>query len=230
MYKCVVIDDDELSRGAMRHLISHYQDLELVAEFSDGQKALAFLQETKIDLLFVDVLMPGISGLELIQKIAADTGVIIISDYKEFAVDAFTLQVIDYLHKPVKIDRFAVAVRKFYQKMSSGKQEQVKGRHLFLKVDGIYRKISFDEIVYIENDGNYINIVTQSDTITPYGTIKEIESRLPAKLFFKPHRSYLVSINFVEGVDENFIITPKKLIPISRDKRKEIYELLGLKS
>ena len=236
MYKCIVVDDDPISRISIRNLVKNHRNLEFVFEAEEAQSAITYIEENNVDLIFLDVLMPDVNGFELIKMIDKSLKIIVISEYREFALDAFSFDVVDYLKKPILAKRFNEAIDRYERLIRDNKPDTIrqegvpqKSDVLFLKIDGIFRKISLGEIVYIENDGNYVNIHTEKETLSPYGTIKEIESKLPSTLFLKPHRKFIVSIDHINGVDDNFIITSKKLIPISRDRRKVVQQLLGLK-
>ena len=230
MYKCVVIDDSEMSLLSVRELIRPYLDFQIERSFEDAEEALKYLKRNSVDLVFIDILMPQLTGFDVLSKVGRDVNAIIISDHKEFAIDAFSFDVIDYLHKPIGQQRFAKAIDRFVAKVSVSADETTEGKEfIFVKVDGIFRKISMNEIVLIESVGNYVNIHTTKDVVSFYATIKEMETKLTNKKFFRPHRSFLVSSDFVEGLDENVIITSVKMVPISRERRRDVYFFLGLR-
>jgi len=230
MYRCVAIDDSEMSLLSVRELIKPYLDFEIEKSFDNAEEALFYLKRNSVDLVFIDMLMPELTGFELLSKIGRNVNAIIISEHKEFALDAFSFDVIDYLQKPINPERFAQAIDKFLAKVNTVHSDKTPEKDaIFVKVDGIFRKIPINEIVIVENLGNYITIYTTKESITPYGTMKGMEAKLPSNKFFRPHRSFLVSSNFVDGIDENFVITSVKMIPISRDRRREVFFFLGLK-
>lgn len=230
MYRCVAIDDSEMSLLSVRELIKPFLDFEIEKSFDNAIEALSYLKKNDIDLVFIDMLMPQLSGFELLSKIGRDVNAIIISDHKEYALDAFSFNAIDYMQKPLSQERFALAIDKFVTKVSTKANENIAEKEfIFVKVDGIFRKIEINEIVLVENVGNYVSIHTTKDVVSLYGTLKEMENKLTNTKFFRPHRSFLVSSDFVEGLDENVIITPVKMVPISRDRRREVYFFLGLK-
>ena len=225
---CVIIDDDPLVSTALTHLIASVPDLHLAGIFTNPREGLTYLNSNPVDLAFIDVLMPEMSGFELLDALEKRPGIIICSNKKEYAVDAFGIDAIDYLHKPILPDRFAMAIAKF---KTWHKQQQIAApnrKALFLKIEGIFRKIDFSEIIYIEKEGNYLRVVTEEVELLPYSTMKELEAKLPTEQFFRVHRSYIVNMERVEGLDENFLITDKKLIPISKERKKSVYDYLGL--
>ncbi len=235
MYKCMVVDDDAISRLAIKNLVKIHPELTLVHSAENAHEAEVFLEENEIDLVFLDVLMPDKTGFEFLRELKKNLKVILISEYREFALDAFSFEVIDYLKKPITGQRFNAAIDKFIKQTAREKAHTVSqetgkqaSKNLFIKVEGIFRKVPIKDIIYLENEGNYVKICTNAGILTPYGTIKEIENKLPENSFIRPHRKYLVAIEYVNGIDENFIITDKKLIPISRDKRRLVYQAFGL--
>lgn len=235
MYKCIVVDDDKMSRISIKNLVTHHPELQLDRQFEDAQTALNYIENNKVDLIFLDVLMPDLNGFEMIKKLEKEISIIFISEYREFALDAFSFDVVDYLKKPIILARFNEAIDRF-KKSKAKPQEpvyekpgnQIKNEYLFVKVDGMFKKVGVNDIVYVENDGNYVNICTTQETLSPYGTVKDIEKKLPTENFIKPHRKYLVAMRHINGIDENFLLTTKKLIPISRDRKKDVYNALGL--
>lgn len=237
MYKCIVIDDDDMVLSSLSSLIKQHRDLALQAEFIWAEDAEKYIKEKNVDLIFTDVMLPGENGLDFLKKQKTAAQIVIMSSEKDFAVEAFDLNVLDYLHKPISTERFNETIEKFFHKMQlntksasadSKVENKLRSNAIFVKIDMIYRKINHDEIYYLEKTGNYIKIVTKNEEIQLYSTLKEIESKLPSEKFIRIHRSYTINLNHILGIDENSVISPKELLPISKDRKKGLMEALGV--
>jgi len=195
--KCLIVDDNQLARMAMNKLVSQVQMLELVAECSDAMEAYNYLNSGQVDLLFLDIEMPGMTGIELTKKLGNKKPLIIFTTAKtDYAVEAFELSVVDYILKPVSLARFLQAVEKAKEAYDSNKQEvKIEAREfVFVKDNGILKKLNVDDILYLEAMGDYVKVHTSQKFHVLHSTLKSIEEKLPANKFLRIHRSYIVAL------------------------------------
>lgn len=211
MLTCAIIDDDEINRLTLEHYVSLTPDLELKASLADGIAGLAYLREGQpVDLLFLDIEMPHLSGLELLRLLHNPPDVIITTARNDFAVDAFELQVTDYLVKPFEYVRFSQAVERVRQRHHSRQAmapEAATGpanADVFVKVNSRMVRINFDDVLYVEALSDYVNIVTAQQKYIVYTTLKALEARLAVfPNFVRVHRSYLLNTQHIESIEDN---------------------------
>lgn len=178
-----------------------------------------------MDLIFLDVEMPEISGMELLQALIYKPAVIIISSNPKYAIDAFQFSVVDYLLKPVNdYGRFLKAVTKVssHLKNEMPGSEITSEHHLFVRIDSVLHKIAIEDILWIEAFGDYIKIQTKDKLLTIYGTLKKIEERLPTAKFVRVHRSFIVNLEKINNIDSSNLIIDKKIIPISETHKAQL--------
>lgn len=219
---CAVIEDESISRAMIENLAQRTGLLSMQQSFSSPKEALHWLNENKVDLIFLDVEMPEISGIELLQSLVYQPAVIIISSNPKYAIDAFKFSVIDYLLKPINdYDRFLQAVAKVAARLKNDTPE-VSERNLFVRIDSILHKIAIEDILWIEAFGDYIKIQTKDKLQTTYGTLKKIEERLSNAKFARVHRSFIVNLEKISNIDANNLIIDKKIIPISETHKNQL--------
>lgn len=229
--KCIIVDDNKMARMAMKQLVSQVKDLELVQECEDAMQAYNTINAGAIDLVFLDVEMPGISGLELIKNLGNKKPLIIFTTAKtDYAVEAFELNVIDYLIKPITAVRFLQSVEKANEALSSNKLEVKLGEQefVFIKDNGVLKRISVDEILYLEAMGDYVKVHTAQKFHVLHATLKSIEEKLPATKFIRVHRSYITSLNKIDFIQEGVISIGKSTIPIADTYRSMLNKRLNL--
>ena len=228
MIKAVILDDDPLSRKILENLISKNDKIELIAQFGNPIEASAALPELKCDLLFLDMEMPEMNGLEFIAAASDIPQVIVVSSKKEYAADSYNYDVSDYLIKPVDPSRFEQAVNKVAEISDAVKSKADTQDHLFIKKNKGYTRINFDDIQYLEALADYVQINTKTDRFTVLSTMKSISSRLPEVRFLRVHRSYIVSLEKIDRLDDNMIMIGEKSIPVSRSYRESLLKHLNL--
>lgn len=228
---CLIIDDSPMARAALRSLIEEVEFLELAGECEDALSALKAMQGRQVDLLFLDVEMPRMSGLELLDSLAQKPLVILITSKRDYAVEAFEYRVVDYLVKPVTYPRFVAAVQKareaFQQQAGKGAAAEGKGQ-LFIKANNVLTRIALDDILFVQALGDYVTIVTPDKRHTVHFTMKELEHRMPNSRFVRTHRSYIVAMDKIDNVEENSIAIGKHLIPVSESYRSSFFSRLDL--
>ena len=226
--KCIIIEDEPLAVKVLSDYILQVPFLELKGSFKDALLASDYLRDNHIDLIFLDIHLPKLKGMAFLKTMIAPPAVIITTAYHQYAVEGFNLNVTDYLLKPFDFERFLIAVSKVKpaekEKQESNESHEAKD-HLFLNVQKKKVKLLFAEIVYIESQREYIKIVTtKREYITKMGT-KEIEDLLPASLFKRIHRSFIVSLSKIESYTAEAVEVNGVSIPIGRDYRDFIETL-----
>jgi len=233
MMRCLLVDDEPLALDLLEDNLKHVNYIQVAGRCRTAGEALMLLQSEQIDLLFCDIQMPGLNGLQLVKSLAKKPMVIFITAYEKFAIEGFELDVIDYLVKPVPLERFLRACQKAYTifEFSKGIEEKafLKKNYFFIHVEYNLVKISFDHIEYIEGLKDYvkINLVNQQKPVLSRTSIKALELRLPPDSFFRIHKSYLVNVDFVTQIRRGKIKTINAELPLSDNYRDIIRKMIG---
>ncbi len=231
--KCIVVDDNRMARTAIKLMIEQVDFLELKHECESPLEAFNILETEDIDLVFLDVEMPEMSGIELIKNLERKPLFILISAKKEYAVEAFELHVADYIIKPVSLARFTMAVSRakelfdIRQKPVSSEEKDDRD-YIFARANGILSKIRIEDIKYVQALGDYVSIYTNSKHFTIHSTLKGMEEKLPRHKFYRLHRSYLVAVDQIESVEENTAYVGKQSLPIGEQYKKGLLQKLNL--
>ena len=226
---CVIIDDEPLARKGLKEYIEDVAFLSLTGEYDSPLKATETISSGKVQLIFLDIQMPKITGLQFFQSLQQAPPVIFTTAYPQYALDGFELNALDYLVKPISFDRFLKAVMKakeYYELRAQNKPAETTTAldYLFIKVDGKLVKVLLNDILFVEAVQNYVTIHTKDKKLLTYLTFHSIEDFLPGHLFIKTHKSYLVAINKIESIDGSCIQMQKHTIPISRNLKEEVME------
>jgi DNA-binding LytR/AlgR family response regulator len=230
---CMIVDDEPMAREIISSFVGKIHNLELVVTCKNVSEAFSVLQKESIQLIFLDINMPEISGLSLAKSIQHKSQVIFTTAYREYAIEGFDLQAVDYLLKPISFDRFLKAVQKYFDLHASKeiiKQEivsEAKETSIFVRSDRKMVKVRFKEINYIESLSDYVKIFTDKETIITRETISNIESKLPSNEFLRTHRSYIVSMPKIDSFTNEFLELDKKAIPISRSYKENVLQKLA---
>ncbi|MFN2440253.1 MAG: LytR/AlgR family response regulator transcription factor [Chitinophagaceae bacterium] len=228
--KCLIVDDNKLARMAMKQLVTQVKDLQLVKECAGAMEAYNSINRQHIDLLLLDIEMPGMSGLELIKNLGSKKPLIIFTTAKkDYAVEAFELNVVDYLVKPISPPRFFQAVQRANEALSSNKEEVKLGEQefVFVKDNGVLKRINVEDILYLEAMGDYVKVHTAQKFHVLHATLKSIEEKLPVPKFMRVHRSYIVSLNKIDFIKESFISIGKTTLPIADPYRSTLNKRLN---
>jgi DNA-binding LytR/AlgR family response regulator len=229
---CIIVDDEPTAREILETYLQKITTVNLVKSCKNVKEALEIISKSQIDLVLLDINMPEISGLTLARVIDKKTKVIFTTAYREYAVEGFDIQVVDYLLKPISFDRFLKAINKFFDlpEFSIGKEpvvlEQSKTDYLFVRSERKMAKINFDEILYIESLSDYIKIITKEKTVVTRETITNMEAKLPNSLFLRIHRSFLIAIDKIETYTNEFVEINKEELPISRTYKESVLQKL----
>ncbi|MFN4365665.1 LytTR family DNA-binding domain-containing protein [uncultured Chryseobacterium sp.] len=221
--KALIVDDNDIARMTLAHLAKQIPHLTIVREYSNAMEAYLHLQNDPVDLLFLDIEMPEMTGIELTKNLSGrDTIIIFTSSKKEYALEAFELNIADYLLKPVTPARFLQAVSKAQAVLDSRKENiQVgKDEFLFVRDSNITRRLKLDDIFYAEAMGDYVKFYTKEKTFVIHGTMKAAEERLPKDTFIRVHRSYIIAVGKIDTLQDGGIMINGKFIPVADAYRK----------
>lgn len=232
--QCIIVEDEPMSRKSLQRLCEQHGSLDLLAAFDNATNALTFLTGQEVDLIWLDVEMPGLSGFGLLEKLPTIPYVVLTTTKTEYAFDAFQYQVTDYLKKPISLPRFNLAVEKVLELSGRGRgngsgvpNTSVERQEIYIKSDGRYIRLPFEAIAYVENTGDYVKIFTSNQTHIVYTTMKYLEEKL-GRQFLRVHRSYIVHLDKIVDIEENTLVINKKVIPISRANKSELMNRLNL--
>ncbi len=229
--KCIIVDDEEHAQKVLEKYISSIPTLELVKKCDNAIEALSFLYENTIDIMFLDINMPELSGLEMLKTLNNPPKVILTTAYSEFALESYEYGVMDYLLKPIKFERFIKTINKVIEKKETSPEnntqtEKKHEKYIFLKEDNIINKTLLSDIIYIEAFGNYLKVFTSENKYTIRDTMSDIQKKLPSELFSRIHKSYIVSVNRIEKVEYNRVIIGNKELPIGNVYKNEFLKKL----
>ena len=233
---CIIVDDEKMARVIIKTLCNEVKSLNLVQEFPGAIEAMKYLIENTVDLIFLDIHMPGFSGLDFIKTLKNPPKIILTTSDPKFAIEAFEYDfIVDYLLKPVELPRFKKAIDKAERKNISTnevKNESAKPINIendfYINIDRRLIKIDLPSIYLIEAKGDYIKIKTETKEYKVHSTLKKIEEKLPDSLFLKIHRSYIINIKKIIDIEDNSVLIEKDVIPVSRSKRPELMKRLDL--
>lgn len=226
--RCITVDDDAISRELLRDYINDTPELELLGEFSSAIEANNFLSKNHVDLIFLDVEMPKMTGLELLKSLDEKPLIILTTSKEKYAIEAFENEVLDYLVKPIEYSRFVKAVNKTKTALRPMPVDSFSNDSIFIKVDSELINLPYREIMWIEALGDYVNIITPTKKHVVLSTMKNIEGKLPPKEFIRVHRSYFVRIDKIKKISEDIILVENKLIPVSKSYKKDLLERLNM--
>ena len=231
MIKCLIVDDEPLARESIKLYIEKMPELEVVDECENALQAMASLRKKYIDLIFLDIEMPEIDGISFLQMLKNIPGVVFTTAYRNYAVEAFDLDVIDYLLKPISFDRFVSAINKFYERTNNPvrvqnelKKETVN--YLNVKADRKTYKVDVSRIQYIESLKDYVKIVCSDKSIVTHDSLSKLEAFLEESGFIRIHRSFLVAVDKIISFDAESVFLENKELPISRTYKKTVLAIL----
>ena len=222
MISCMIIDDEPLSRDVLRKYIGELKDLSLLAECRDAFEATSLLSKNQVDLLFLDINMPGLSGISFARSLTLSPLIIFTTAYPEYAVEGFELNALDYLVKPLSFERFMKAVNRARERLTENNTEEAS-RKIVLRADKKIYAVDFSDMHFIEGQGDYIKVCLSDKVLMVHHTIKRMMDALPED-FMRIHKSYVVNlrkINFIEG---NQVRIGEHTIPVSPPKREELIQ------
>lgn len=230
--RCIIVEDEPLALDVMKDFVVQVPFLELVGVAKDAFAAMELLSKNTVDLMFLDIHLPKLKGLDFLAAIKKPPLVIITSAYHEFAIQSYEYSVLDYLLKPIEFSRFVIAVNKAFEKLNVSVQPAViaeENHDLFFTVNKKKARIPMHTILYIESQRENVKIVTDSKTIVTRYPISELEKELPASAFIRIHRSFMVNRSKIDFIDANDVEIAGKELPIGRSYKDLVYQVLGVK-
>ncbi|WP_406685617.1 LytTR family DNA-binding domain-containing protein [Seonamhaeicola sp. MEBiC1930] len=227
---CIIIEDEIPAQKILQNFIGKIPSLELVNTYKAAIEANSFLNSNTVDVVFLDINLPDMSGLDFIKTVKNPPAVIMTTAYPEHAVSSFELQtIVDYLVKPFSFDRFLKAINKAKDRMEVVQPlEESKGEAIFLNVDKTMHKIVLDSILYIESERNYITLVTQTQKFSFIDSLKNWVEKLQGKQFVQVHKSYLINTELVDKIAGNTLFLGGNKIPIGRTYKSNLLKVLGI--
>lgn len=218
---CIIVEDEPLAMKRTKSYVQKTPTLELLGCFENALEALEFLAQNKIDLIFLDIKMDELTGIEFLESTTIESKVIFTTAYEEYALKSYELNVLDYLLKPYTYPRFLKAVNKFT------KENEVTD-YMFIKSGYQLEKVYFNDILFIEGMGDYRGIHTNNKKILTLQTFSNLQQLLPSNIFKRVHKSYMVSINQIDRIERTIIVIGKERIPISSTYKDEFYQFINI--
>jgi len=227
MIKCLIIDDEPLSRNVLKGFVADHPDLELEGECKDALEAMSFLEKNPVDLLFLDINMPKLSGVNFYRSLQNKPEVIFTTAYSEFAVEGFELNAVDYLMKPIAFERFIKAIQKVKKKLGQKSTSVHEQDYIMLKADKKMYRTPFDDIFFCEALGDYVKVHLNDKVLIVTTTMKKLLSELPEGNFLRTHKSYIINKSRVEYIEGNQIKIGDCMVSIGQSYREEVMNALG---
>lgn len=221
--KCVITDDEPFARKGLQGYVEKIDFFELVGVCEDAIQLNDFIRDQQVDLLFLDIEMPYMTGIEFLTSVANPPKVIFTTAYEKYAIQGFDLDILDYLLKPISFQRFFKAANKAYEYFQLQRQT-TPGEYVFVKADNKLEKIHFQEILFVEALENYISIQLQDRRIITHLTLTSLKEKLPVKDFLQPHKSFIVRIDKINSIEGNILHTGSFRIPISKYQKEDVME------
>lgn len=226
--KCLIVDDEPLAQRVLEKYVSELPGLELMGKCSDAIEAMEVLQAKDVDLIFLDINMPRLSGINFLKTYKNPPMVVITTAYTEYALEGYELNVLDYLKKPFSFERFLQAVQKAEEKMKGvvepQETEKDEREFIFVKANKKTINISLDSILYVEALGDYVKIFTNEGHTVTYQSLKGIERLLPSQKFYRIHKSYIVSLSKIKSIEGNMVHMEKGTIPIGNNYKQSFFQ------
>ena len=226
---CVVVDDSSIQRMIIAKLVNNHQNLNLIGDFSNAIEARSCMSIHNVDLIFLDIEMPVISGFDFLDGLKVKPQIVFITSKAEYAMKAFDYDATDYLQKPIAIDRFNASVKRAIDlHLLKKENKEEEGEHIFIKSNLKKLKIFTSKIKWIEAFGDYVRVVTEEDSNLVLSTMKAFESDLPKEKFVRVHKSYIINIDKVERFNSKFAEIGVTKIPLSRHKKEDLVKALAV--
>jgi len=223
MLRCFIVDDEPLARGVVRDFLNQIPEVEVVGEAANATSALQLLKETAVDAIFLDIQMPGLTGIDLVKALPSPPLVVFITAYPEHAVDGFSLEAVDYLVKPFSFSRLLEAVTRLRKRNAPPASATP---YVTFKADKRLHKIAFGDLRYIQASGDFIKVFHSGKTLIVNDTLKSLEGKLPRPPFCRIHKSYLVNIDFLKYWEGNQVAIDGEMLPVGAAHRETLKQIL----
>ena len=228
---CLIVDDNKIARTTMKQLASQVKDIIITGECANAMDAYNLLQEQPVDLILLDIEMPGMTGLELTKNLGNKKPIIIFTtSKKEYAAEAFELNVADYIVKPVTPARFIQAIDKAREVLQSNTEEYKLNdeEFIFIRDSNIVRRLKLDDILFAEAMGDYVKFYTAQKFYAIHTTLKSVEERLPASNFLRVHRSFMVAVNKIDTIQDGSLVINGKPVPVADAYRAALNKRMNI--
>jgi len=233
---CIIIDDEAMARAIITQLCKNESNLNVLEEFPNAIQAIKYLNQNKVDLIFLDIHMPDFTGFDFIETVKNPPRIVLTTSDANFAIQAFEYDcIVDYLVKPITPERFKKAIQKAKsasvtpaKQPTPDKVETTSGNDLYVNIDRRLIKIDIPSVYMVEARGDYIQIKTEDKNYTVHSTLKKIEEKLPDHTFLKVHRSFIINVKKIIDIEDNSVLIKKDVIPVSRSNRPELMKRLNL--
>ena len=233
MIRCIIVDDEPLAQQVIENHLRKVNTFELVAVCGDATEAMNALKSQDVDLIFLDIKLPGVSGLNFLRTLKTSPLVVLTTAYPNYALASYEFNVIDYLLKPISFERFIKAVNKISDNrlysLSAVDKEDVEVDHIFIKVGSKFFRVNYSEILYIQGMRDYLKIHTTKYTLVTHQTMNEIQKTLPENMFIRVHKSYIISVRQITTVYGNSIEIMDTVIPVGETYKNGVMNLIGRK-
>ena len=230
--KCIVLDDEPIAIRILQRHLNSFPEMEVTGSFCSATSAMSFLRDNQVDLIFSDIEMPGINGLQFLQSLQHPPAFIFTTAYRDYAVDAFDLDVVDYLLKPISLERMARAINRFHDRKKGNENPSVSKQEMEevinLKVDKKIVRLALDKIHYFESFGDYAICRCQREKYVSRETMIHLMELLPKDRFIRIHRQFIVQMDKIESISGNLLSLGEQKLPIGRSYRKELKERMKL--
>lgn len=220
--KCLIVDDEPMARKGLEEYVKDIPLLEYEGSCENALKANEFLQHNTVDLMLLDINMPHLSGIELLKSLENPPLVIFTTAHPDYALESYSLDVLDYLVKPIMFDRFQKAVQKAWDYQLLRSSSMASPEFFFIKCDQVFEKVYFNDVLYVEAMQNYCILHTSARKLIAYITLTGLEEKLPKITFLKVHKSFIVNLEKITALDGNDLFINKAQIPVSRNLKEEV--------
>ncbi len=222
MITCIITDDEPVARKGLQGYVEKIDFLHLNGECENVLQLNSLLAQKPTDLLFLDIEMPYMTGIEFLKTLPSSPKVIFTTAYEQYAIQGYELDVLDYLLKPISFERFLKSANKAHDYFRA--KENPSENYLFVKADSRLEKVQFDEILFVEAKENYVAIQTSQKKLIVHSTLKSMQEKLPAQQFIQPHKSWLVNIRAIQSIEGNTLNIGKMQVPVSKYLKEEVME------
>ena len=229
MIRCIAVDDEPKALDVISIHASKAPEIELVKTFTNPENALSFLKDNYVDLIFLDINMPGVSGLQFIDRLQTKPYIVFTTAYSEYAIDSYDFEAVDYLLKPIEFDRFYKSITKVKKlvQLNSLQQDSLLSKYIFVK-DGYKQiKICIEDILYVQSEGNYLNVVTSKEKVLARMTFQSLMEKLPHNLFFRVHNSFVINFSHIQKIEDNHLFIQGVKIPIGIKYKETILSFIS---
>jgi DNA-binding LytR/AlgR family response regulator len=234
LLKCIIIEDEVLAQDVIKSHLARIGTLELTGVYRNGPEAEAALKTGEIDIMFLDIRLPGMSGLQFLRGLKDPPLVVLTTAYAEYALESYEFNVIDYLLKPISFERFSKAVNKILDGRlftAAAKEAYLySDDHIFVRSNSKFFRVNFSEIIYIQGMRDYLKIYTPDYALVTHQTMNDLEKALPSRHFIRVHKSYIISLKHIRSIYGNTIELGKTTIPIGVNYKESVMNLVGRRS